>query len=284
MTNERRTKSNNEGTMKMRKDEIAVPAGRGKQQQNLPTTKKAAGLPSSLMDRADKDAGKGTSTDREDNVVPLVRRFQALSPQVNKKGMDYIKGAEPGDIWLKDVALIAGDTGFRFQPCAFWKDIVEWRPRDEGGGYVGRHDAIPDDAEEEEDEKSGRTVFKRNGNELIDTRYHAGFVIFDDGRALPYVIPMKGTDHQVSRSWMTRMNAKRLPSGKTQPPWMSTYIIKTKDRTNPAGTWSTWDIVDADPITTEEEYDRGLGLYEAFSAGTKKADVDSSEDGHGGAM
>jgi len=263
--------------MNVKKDEIEV-LHRGR---NLPQTKKAAEVPSlssKLADRANRDAGKGLSTDRDDNVVPLVRRFQALSPQVNKKGMDYVKGAEPGDIWLKDVALIKGEKGFRFQPCAFWKDVVEWRPRDEGGGFVGRHDEIPGDAEEREDEKSGRTVYTRNGNDLIDTRYHAGFVIFDDGRSMPYVIPMKGTDHQVSRSWMTRMNAKRLASGKTQPPWMNTYIIKTKDRTNPSGTWSTWEILDGPPIETEEEYDRGLGLYEAFGAGTKKADAEDVGD------
>lgn len=276
----------------VKKNEIEVPVKKGKaappqQQKNTAVAvKKAAGVPSTLASRAEKDAGKGLSTDRDDNVVPLVRRFQALSPQVNKKGMDYVRGAEPGDIWLKDVALIKGEVGFRFQPCAFWKDIVEWRPREQGGGYVGRHDTIPEDAEEEFDEKSGRTVYKRGDNELIDTRYHAGFVLFDDGRALPYVIPMKGTDHQVSRGWMTRMNAKRLASGKTMPPWMSTYLIKTKDKTNPSGTWSTWDIIDDEPIETDDEYDRGLGLYEAFGAGTKKADVDENDDDHGagGAM
>lgn len=263
------------------KDEIEVPATRKPQNVSLTKTPAVKKVPAFLAERADVDAGKGLSTDREDNVVPMVRRLQALSPQVNKKGMDYVKGAEPGDIWLKDVAMIKGEVGFRFQPCAFWKDIVEWRPRDQGGGYVGRHDSVPDDANEEVDERTGRTIYTRHGNELIDTRYHAGFVLLDDGRALPYVIPMKGTDHQVSRTWMTRMNAKRLKSGRTQPPWMSTYVIRTKDRTNPSGTWSTWDIVDSDEITTDEEYDRGLGLYEAFTAGTKRADVEdtSPDDG-----
>lgn len=267
-----------------KRDEIEVPTKRGAPpaaKATVPTIRKSAAPPSlasKLAERAERDSGKGLSTDRDDNVVPLVRRLQALSPQCNKKGMDYVRGAEPGDVWLKDVALIKGEEGFLFQPCAFWKDIVEWRPREQGGGYVGRHDEIPGDAEEEIDERSGRAVYTRNGNELVDTRYHAGFIILKDGRALPYVIPMKGTDHQVSREWMTRMNAKRLASGKSQPPWMNLYLIKTKDRTNPSGTWSTWEILDDGEIQTEEEYERGLGLNEAFSDGTKKADIENDAD------
>ncbi len=188
-----------------------------------------------------------------------MRRLQALSPQVNKKNLaEYVRGAEPGDIWLKDVTpeIIKGEEGFRFQPCAFWKDVVEWRKREDGGGYVGRHDTIPGDADEEFDEKSGRTVYTRNGNDLIETR-----------------------------SWMTKMNAKRLKSGKVQPTWLSIYLLRTKDKSNQSGTWSTWDINDAGEITTEEEFERGLALSEAFGSGSKKADVEEvSEEGGSGAM
>ena len=236
-----------------------------------------------FLDQADEDAGKGISTAPDDNVTPIIRLLQALSAQVKKNNPSYVKGAEAGDIWLKDnpsgKSLVKGEVGILFQPCYFYKDVIEWRPLDDGGGFVRRWDAIPRDAEEHTDEKTGRVFYTRNGNELVDTRNHPGFVIDEEtGEASPWVLPMKGSNHQVSRAWMPLMQAKRLPSGKKAPAWFWVWRVKTRSKVNAAGQdYYVFDVEEVREIETDEEYARGKAVYEAFDSGVKRAEVDVEE-------
>jgi hypothetical protein len=232
----------------------------------------AAGVPNFLATTAAEDMGKGTSTAQEDNLVPLIYILQPLSPVVNKKDPNYVEGAEPGAIWLRNSAdpVAEGDKGILFQPCYFSKDYVEWVPRNKGGGFVGRHGELPADVKEVRDEQNPNKVkyIRPNGNEVIETRYHAGFVITDNG-PLPYVIPMTSTAHTSSRQWMVMMNGKQL-NGKRLPSWSSIYRLRTKQKTNNAGTWYTWDISDAGYVQSTEEYERGKALFNSFTGGEKK--------------
>ena len=239
-----------------------------------------------LDDQSEKFAGAGTSQAPDDNLIPLVRRLQALSPQAKKRAAEYVQGAEPGDIFFKDEVdpIVKGEDGFLFQPCAFGRDYVEWRPLEQGGGYVGRWPLRganePDcpDAVARTDPANGRTSwFRSNGNELIDTRYHVGFVI-RDGAAAPYVIPMKSTDHTVSRGWMRMMNSHLTSSGNVMPSWAHIYRLTTVEKSNAIGSWYTWRIAQEGPITSKEEFDRGVALNKAWSSQEVTAAVE--EDVH----
>jgi hypothetical protein len=89
--------------------------------------------------------GEGVSTAAADNSVPFIAVLQGLSPQVNPRDDAYVEGAQAGDFWLKNspVPIVKGMRGFRFQSCAFWQDVVEWVPRDDGGGIVARYEIKP---------------------------------------------------------------------------------------------------------------------------------------------
>lgn len=236
-------------------------------------------LPEHLRAAAKADAGKGVSRASEDNMVPLVYILQSNSPQVNKRGEAYIDGAEAGDIWLRNAPspIVKGAEGFIFQPCYFVKEILEWIPRDDGGGFVGRHATLPEDAVEEKDEENpNRKIWKMpNGNELIETRSHIGNAIFPDGTYMPFVIPLKSTGHSTSRQWMVMMNAK----GADVPSWAFYYKLKTRHRTNKSGEWFAFDVLDHGACQTEEEMARGKALYEAFASGAKTTEVDTSRTG-----
>lgn len=231
--------------------------------------------PKFVVARAAEDAGKGVSTAQEDNLVPLVYILQSNSPQVNRRGADYIEGAEASAIWLRSASdpIVSGEDGIVFQPCHFSKDWVEWKLRDEGGGFVARHDARPADAEAVADPKNpNKTRFVRpSGNEVVETRYHIGYVHVGDQR-LAYVIPMSSTGHSVSREWMFRMNGKSV-GGVKAPTFASLYRLRTKERTNAAGTWFTWDISDEGSgwVQSEADYERGRGLHDAFVSGARQA-------------
>lgn len=249
---------------KVEAEKAAVPA----------VTDQKSALPAFMADRAAQDAGKGVSTDREDNQVPLIYVLQALSPQCNKRNNAYVEGAEPGSIWLRNSPdpIVPGDGGLLFQPCAFQKDWVEWVPRDNGGGFVGRHDTLPADAKEVADPKNPNKVryVLPSGNEVIETRYHVGFVIREGHTPMPYVIPLSSSGHTVSRQWMFMMNSKMLGADKKAPSWACYYRLKTKERSNKRGeTWFTFDVSDAGWVPTLHDYERGAALYEAFASGER---------------
>jgi hypothetical protein len=227
---------------------------------------------------ADAGKNKGTSSKTEDNLVPLVYILQSNSPQVNKRSDAYIEGAEAGDIWLRHAAepIVKGDEGVVFLPCYFFKDYVEWIPRDDGGGMVGRHPELPEEAEVQHDEKRPNRVINKmpNGNDLILTANHAGFVITDEGRALPYMIPLKSTGLTVSRAWMFMMNQKLSVEGKPLASYSHKYRLTTKHRKNKEGEWFVLDVTDEGRLTAadKELYMMGRALEAAFASGEKRGE------------
>jgi len=219
------------------------------------------------------DMGKGTSQRPEDNTVPLVYILQGLSPQINKRNDDYIEGAEVGDIWLRHAPspIIKGDEGILFLPCHFWKDYVEWIPRDAGGGFAGRHHDLPREAVEVPGSRSHKMP---NGNDLVRTANHAGYVLLPNLRPLPYVIPMKSTGLKVSGDWMMMMNNKRDDKGKVYPSYLYKYRLTTKHRKNKEGEWYIFDVADAGCLSKDERqlYKDGQNLELAFQSGEKTAE------------
>lgn len=253
-------------------------------------------VPSYLKDY-EADSGKGTSSAQEDNLVPLIYVLQANSPQTLKRNPDYIEGAEAGGIWLRgsEPPVIDGEKGILFQPCFFSKDWVEWIPRDSGGGFVGRHDSCPAEAEVVQDPKNPniKRFILPNGNEVKETRYHIGYVFLDGGkRVLPYVIPLSGSGHSFSKQWMFMMNSKQSSAG-TYAAWALLYRLKTKFRTNVHGDWYMFEVSEAnhngpkDSWVTEEQYKRGAALCSAFEQGGKSTETPeeaATESGNEAAM
>jgi hypothetical protein len=217
------------------------------------------GVSTELADQFKQYAGAGVSTDAADNMVPLIYVLQPLSPQVDRRNAgEFIEGAEPGDIWLRNsaAAIAKGEQGFEFQPCYFYKEFVEWVPRDDGGGFVGRHD------------------FKMvDGQELILTRYHAGYALRDN-QVEPYIIPFTSTGHTVSRGWMQQMNTQpwSLVPGARAPAFAYAYRITTRQRENKQGRWFQIQIGAARELADKESLDRGLALLKAFESGAKRAE------------
>lgn len=258
------------------------------EQQNPNLT---VGLDADIMAKIKADAAGGLSKDQADNLVPLIYVLQPLSPQVMRGDAARIDGAEAGDIWLRNSEnpIVKSDTGMLFQPCFFYKDIVEWVPN--RGGYVGRHDIsclankatnkpwsgtlsdvkeIPDD---ENPNKPPRYVRSSNNNEVVETRYFVGYVYPEVGMPLPFIIPLSSTGHSFGKQWMFLQNSQTLPDGTPiDKSWVVLYRLKTTMKTNQDGSWYMYTVQKERMIKDMEEYDRGAALNKAFATGEKKAD------------
>jgi hypothetical protein len=247
---------------------------------NVPAIAAGAAPPAFLQDQMKDHLGKGTSQAAEDNLIPLIYILQSNSPQVNRRSPDYIDGAKDGDFWLKGTKVVFdGDEGMVFQPCYFSKDWVEWIPRKAGGGIVNRYAECPPEAElkevESDDEpgKMQKKYIMPNGNEVIETRYHTGFVCLPDGRRMPYVLPLKSTGHTSSKQWMVLMNSKQVAGG-VAPSWACLYTLKTKSRSNSSGTWNVLEAEDAGWVQTQAEFEAGAKLNAQMASGEKAIDTD----------
>ena len=247
-------------------------------------------LPAEMLELYEGDAGQGVSTSVEDNLVPFIAVLQALSPQVSKRDPKYVVGAEAGDILITSLSRIwKGETGILFQPCAFQREFVEWRPRDTGGGFVGRHPQMPTTARQSQDPKNQqrqRWVMPA-GTEIIDTRYHFGFIL-NGGEALgegPEIGPMQAvialssTGHTFSRTWMTQMSQLRLPSGLASPSRARKYLLSTEPKSNASGNWFGWKVADRGWVTDAEQYAAGTALFQSIRDGSVRAAVPEQKEG-----
>lgn len=235
--------------------------------------------------------GGGLSEDQADNLVPLAYLLQPLSPQCMKGDPQRIEGAEAGDIWLRnsDPPIVKSEVGLLFQPCFFYKDLVEWIP--DRGGFVARHDiscmphkeldengqprttkwsgTLKDVKEIPDDERPNappKFIRSSNNNEIVETRYFGGYVCLPSGQALPYIIPLSSTGHTFGMGFMTMMRNQAIPvlpktkkAGLAGQPirdsWAVLYRLKPKMKTNAQGSWYQYTAVRETDVYTINEND-----------------------------
>ncbi len=240
-------------------------------------------------DYAQQHEAAGLSRAAEDNVVPMIGIIQSNSPQLIRKHEKYLEGAMSGDIIVKgtDKGFVNGEEqGLLFQPCHFVKAWVEWQPRDDGGGYIARHQTLPADARKITRKDGKEVMGSPRGTEYVETRYHAGFLIDEEtGQGLPYIIPFTGSLHQVSKEWQTLMGARRTPQGFVLPSWVGKYRIKTRMRTKGSDSWFVYSISldslfssPADPqVKAGEEFHRQMVAGEMKMAAEEGASAPAAD-------
>lgn len=250
------------------------------------------------MDEAEMQstAGRGLSTKASDNIVPIVYILHYTSPQVDERDPAYVPGARPGDLLLRGAPegenLIPSSEGVLFQPCEFWNDVTEWVPRQVGGGggkgFVGKHGDIlhpVDFAKDVPGAKQGAKgkyhwVTADGAHDLEETRNFVGFVYLKSGLRLPFLIPLKGSGHQVGKVWMAKMNSKLAPNGQPYAAFAALYRLRTEPRSNEQGKWFMYTVSDG-RWATKEERAAGLRLSEQFRSGEKQTEQ-PTEDFSGG--
>lgn len=251
--------------------------------------KGAVAVAGNIDDMMNEDAGRGTSQDMSDNIVPLIYILQALSKQAVKGSPEYIKGAESGTIWPRGTKdLVDGEEGILVQPVHFAKCWIEWLP--DRGGFVARHPTRPSEAVQVEDpKKPDKKIWQMpSGNTVNESREHVVLVHELYEKPTPFVIPMSGSQHSASRGWMGLMNKKFTPKGDIAPSYGYLYRMRTAHRTNGKDNWHGWDITDAGEDGAEMRVDalgpEGVEAYMAarkinkqFSSGALRADDGADE-------
>jgi len=297
----------------MAKVAVAVrPGAPAKEESKELTQSQGQELTAAELEELVADAGAGLSTSADDNIVPFIVLLQDMSPEVKKRDPNYVEGAEPGmymdratkKLWAGDEAMAERTElpQLEFQHCYFDRQVVEWIPRNDGGGFVARFPlkgTIEDTMKAiggkqvTDPQDPNKKIWKTADglHDLIDTRYHFGNVVSDNGiRAA--VIAFSSTGHTASRQWMTTMNEfkvidpstgqpVRSPAGTplSLPAWSRKYRIGTKPRENNKGSFFVATVADAGMIRDAYVRAAGKALHDGAKAGIISASADEATHG-----
>lgn len=256
---------------------------------NLPAVGGDFQLPAGFAEELADIGDLGYSEKAEDSMIPILAILQDNSGEVKNRHSKRIEGAMAGDLIIRSlqrvIAMSTDDAEpIIFQPCAFQHMWVEWQGETGEGVPVAQYpfeDRPADTREVPDPENPDRIMLIRpNGNRLVDTRYHFGFVLSDEGD-MPLVIPMAGTNHTVSRQWTATMKQFRLPNGTKAPAFFRRYAINTKYRERGPQSWYNYDVKDLGWITDEGRLRQGLELLKSVKDDKVSAAVGEMEDGGG---
>lgn len=205
-------------------------------------------LNSEFADLLEQDAGSGLQEmGRDDLAIPRLVVLQALSPQVSPRDPEYIDGAQAGDI-LDNINLTVypGQTGFSAVVVSYRKSLLEWIPRNKGGGFVADHGeniAVLSDCKQE----NGRFV-KPNGNEIVQTAEYFLLALDNKNGVRQCVLSMSSTQLRHSRRLNTLMSTYMIPHPKDPnkriqaPSFFRLYRFSTGPEKNEKGSWFGWVI------------------------------------------
>ena len=238
------------------------------------------------MEDMEADAGAGMEdADSESYSIPFLRVLQDLSPQVKKQRAEFIPGAEAGMV-LNTVTdeLFGADAsedqpGIVVVPCYYRRAMVEWKPRDEGGGFVAEH---PVGVEKNLDRDGGKFITDE-GNEIQDTRYHYVLLVHESGAYEPALITMSSTQIRASKKWMSAMNGIKFRNSEgkmfTPPSFSHKYRMQTQPQSNDQGDWYGWQITNEGAMQAEdmELYQAAKAFRDAVKSGEVKEQQPESE-------
>jgi hypothetical protein len=218
-----------------------------------------------------QDAGKGVSSRAEDKFYPLITILQRLSPQVDEDNPAYLEGAKAGTIWLRnfETPLVPGQEGVVAQVAHQHVEYITWRPREAGGGMVGRSLKVPPGTRVVDSATS--KMVDRDGNDVRETRVLA-VNLYHNGAVVPFILPCQGTMNTFARQLNTVLDQKFEDDGTKSASWRWLWRLKTRERVSPKGRWYTMYFEQERKAEMPGEYLKGRELWRAVSGALEKGE------------
>ena len=203
----------------------------------------------------DDYAGAGNeNVTANDIAIPYINILQKMSPQCDMDDAEYIEGARPS-MYFQNVNkfLWKGDEGLEVIPVGYQRNVIEWVPREKGGGLVSVHpmSALHDIPWTPNEKKV--PVRNDNGNLLVDTAQHT--VMYRSpltGQFEPALISMKSTAHKKSRLWNSLIAQQLVPgTEKPAPRWLFIWRAKTVREDKADNSWYNFEFSREGVVDTE---------------------------------
>lgn len=211
-------------------------------------TNKGGGALATKYDYGQDAASGWENTSTEDFTIPFLAILQSGSPQIKKKGAEYIEGAEEGMLYNTATGEIYdGEAGVEIVPCITEHLYVEWRNRqNDSGGFIGVH---PLESQVVADAKAASKQFGKYNvpvddgvdHDLVETFYIYALLVKGEDVITPCMISFSSTKIKPYKAIMTP-----LRQVKGQPPLFA-YVLRvtTVAEKNPKGDFHNFKIVPA---------------------------------------
>ena len=245
--------------------------------------KKESNLPSAdVVDIFAEYGGEGLDYDTSELQIPFVRIIQAMSPQVKKSDPAYIAGASQGDVFNTVTGQFwPSEKGVTVIPCYQETKYLKWRPREQGGGFLGE---LPkDDPDISRTTRVGAKEVLPDGNELVKSDQHYCLIVDEDGVPSFGIVDMKSSALKVSRRWKTQLKMLTVKHPKTGalvvPPLFGTkWKLTVVEESNDQGSWFNWSVANDGYVKDKEILDAALNFRKSIMAGEAKAVADEASE------
>lgn len=233
-------------------------------------------------------AGQGFETHtKDDYAVPFLAVLQSNSPLVETKAE-----AKPGML-VNTVTqeTYDGKKGIIFIPVDRQHNVLEWKPRNLGGGFVAAHamdsELVTKVKAEQEFGKYKTVKGDINSNDLIETFSVYGIFVNEMGSPEQMIISFSSTKIKTYKRWMTKARTVQvaLPDGRrVNPPLFAhKYRITSVSEKNAKGSFYNFTI-DFDGGTAEKcrlpvndpLFQAAVGFFELLKSGNLKAAYEST--------
>ena len=216
-------------------------------------------------------SGFGTLNLSRDTAIPYISILQTSSPQVNPSKAEYIESAKAGQLF-NTVTQETFDT-LKVIPVFYHLKYVEWKPREQGGGFINSHDADSGIIGQTKRDPMTNKMVLPNGNHIVQTAYHFVLMLTEEGYQNA-VISMSSSQLKKSRRWNSLMLSQKVkgPHGMFTPPTYSfTYSLSCVSESNDRGSWFGFSIEKGDQVTDASLYGEGKAFAESASSGAVDA-------------
>lgn len=235
-----------------------------------------------LFSRFADDAGAGTENLTQDDLaIPYLTILQSNSPQLKRSDGAYVEGAVEGDFYNSVLEDVHKDELFII-PCAYQKMLVEWVPRDQGGGLVAQHTPESTVAKAAKEanvrDSAGRLMSADGKHMMVDTAYH--FVLYSsddlDGWVTA-VVSMTSTQLKASRKWNSLITNRMIntSAGRVQAPsFAQVFSAHSVPQANDKGSWMGWKIEPRGLVTDPDLYTQAREFSQLVRSGAVRASVE----------
>ena len=216
-------------------------------------------------------SGFGTINLARDTAIPYISILQTSSPQVNPSKAEYIESAKAGQLFN----TVTQETFDKLEviPVFYHLKYVEWKPREQGGGFIDSHNAESGIiGQTKRDPMTGKQVLP-NGNHIVQTAYHFVLMLSGDGYQNA-VISMSSSQLKKSRRWNSLMLSQKIkgPQGMFTPPtYAFTYNLSTVSESNDRGSWFGFSIEKGNQVTDASIYGESKAFAQSASSGAVDA-------------
>ena len=220
-------------------------------------------------------SGFGTLNLARDTAIPYISILQTSSPQVNPSKAEYIESAKAGQLF-NTVTQETFDT-LEAIPVYYHLKYVEWKPREQGGGFINSHDAESGIIGQTKRDPMTNKMVLPNGNHIVQTAYHYVLMITDGGYQNA-VISMSSSQLKKSRRWNSLMLSQKVkgPSGMFTPPtYAFTYKLKSLSESNDRGSWFGFSIEKGEQVTDASIYGESKAFAQSAASGAVDAKPES---------